>query len=115
MVFEGLNKAKKNILENEKTKPVLMYAKSKVQNEIDIKKSGKKFVILRLGSVYGYSQDTMRINIMPNLFSKISSQDGKIRLFSGGKQLKSLVSLIDVVRCMKFVEEHDKIKMKFFI
>jgi nucleoside-diphosphate-sugar epimerase len=105
VVFEGLKKAKKNITEEEKTKPILMYAKSKNQNEIDIKKNHKNYVILRLGSVYGYSLDTMRINIMPNLFSKITSQDGIIKLFSGGKQLKSLVSLIDVVRCLKFVEE----------
>ena len=114
VVFEGYTKPKKNIIETEKTKPVLMYAKSKVQNEIDIQHSGKKFVILRLGSVYGYSQDTMRINIMPNLFSKIASQNGLIKLFSGGKQLKSLVSLIDVVRCMKFVEENNKIKKEIF-
>ena len=45
------------------------------------------------------------MNIMPNLFSKIASQNGKIKLFGGGVQLKSLVSVIDVVRCFKFVEE----------
>jgi len=114
VVFEGLKKAKKNIKEAEKTKPVLMYAKSKNQNEVDIKKNHQNYVILRLGSVYGYSLDTMRINIMPNLFSKITSQDGVIKLFSGGKQLKSLVSLIDVVRCMKFVEEKEEIKNETF-
>ena len=114
VVFEGLKKAKKNIKEEEKTKPVLMYAKSKSQNEFDIKKNHQNFVILRLGSVYGYSLDTMRINIMPNLFSKITSQDGVIKLFSGGKQLKSLVSIMDVVRCMKFVEENKKIKNQTF-
>ena len=114
VVFEGLKKAKKNIKEEEKTKPVLMYAKSKSQNEIDIKKNHQNYVILRLGSVYGYSLDTMRINIMPNLFSKITSQDGVIKLFSGGKQLKSLVSIMDVVRCMKFVEENKNIKNQTF-
>ncbi len=114
VVFEGLKKAKKNIIEEEKTKPVLMYAKSKSQNEFDIKKNHQNFVILRLGSVYGYSLDTMRINIMPNLFSKITSQDGVIKLFSGGKQLKSLVSIMDVVRCMKFVEENKEIKNQTF-
>ena len=51
-------------------------------NEFDIKKNHQNFIILRLGSVYGYSLDTMRINIMPNLFSKITSQDGVIKLFS---------------------------------
>ena len=45
---------------------------------------------------------------MPNLFSKIASQDGVIKLFGGGEQLKSLVPLIDVVRCFKFVEENKK-------
>lgn len=114
VVFEGLKKAKKNIKEEEKTKPVLMYAKSKSQNEVDIKKNHQNYVILRLGSVYGYSLDTMRINIMPNLFSKITSQDGVIKLFSGGKQLKSLVSIMDVVRCMKFVEENKNIQNQTF-
>ena len=47
------------------------------------KNSDKNYVILRLGSVFGYSAtDTMRINIMPNLFSKIASQNGEINLFS---------------------------------
>jgi len=114
VVFEGLEHAKENILENEPPRPILMYSKSKVQNEIDIKNSNNDYVILRLGSVYGYSLDTMRINIMPNLFSKITSQNGTIKLFSGGKQLKSLVNLIDVVRCMKFVEENQKIKKEIF-
>jgi len=114
VVFEGFKVAKKNIKENEKPKPILMYASSKVQNEEDIKKSSNNYVILRLGSVYGYSLDSMRINIMPNLFSKITSQNGTIKLFSGGRQLKSLVCLIDVVRCMKFMEENTKIQRETF-
>ena len=44
---------------------------------------------------------------MPNLFSKIASQNGKIKLFSGGKQIKSLTPLIDVARCFKYMEEQD--------
>ena len=47
---------------------------------------------------------------MPNLFSKIASQDGTIKLFGGGKQLKSLVPLVDVARCFKFVEENNDFK-----
>ena len=42
---------------------------------------------------------------MPNLFSMIASQNGQIKLFSGGRQTKSLVSLIDVARCFKFAAE----------
>ena len=110
VIYEGLQETKKNIKENEKPCPILAYSSSKVKNEEDIKNSKNNFVILRLGSVYGFSStDTMRINIMPNLFSKIASQNGTINLFAGGKQIKSLVNLIDVVRCMKFVSENKKI------
>ena len=108
VVFEGISQVKKEILEDEITSPILSYAKSKDYNEKQLKKSGKNFVILRLGSVYGYSTDTMRIDIMPNLFSKITSQNGVLKLFSGGKQIKSLVPLIDVARCFKFVEERER-------
>jgi len=115
VIYEGLKETKKNIKEEEKPLPILVYSSSKVQNEEDIKKSKKNYVILRLGSVYGYSStDTMRINIMPNLFSKIASQNGTINLFGGGKQIKSVVPLIDVVRCMKFMEENDKINKETF-
>ena len=96
---------KKDIKENEKTNPVLSYSTSKAINEDQLKKSGKNYVILRLGSVYGYSTDSMRIDIMPNLFSKIASQNGTLKLFAGGRQIKSLVPLIDVARCFKFMEE----------
>ena len=115
VIFEGLKEMKKNIDENEPPCPILAYSSSKVQNEKDIKNSGNNYVILRLGSVYGYSStDTMRINIMPNLFSNIASQNGTINLFSGGQQIKSLVPLIDVVRCMKFMDDNNKINREIF-
>lgn len=113
VVFEGFDDTKFNITEEESPTPILTYAKSKVQNERDIKNSGINYIILRLGSVYGYSNDSMRINIMPNLFSKMSSQNQKIKLFSEGKQHKSLVSVIDVARCFKFMAE-SKISNEIF-
>ena len=72
VVYEGIQKVKYNISENDELKPVLSYSSSKAINEEQIKNSGKNYIILRLGSVYGYSTDTTRIDIMPNLFSKIS-------------------------------------------
>ena len=114
VVYEGLDKVKKDIKENEITKPVLSYSLSKAFNEDQLKKSGKNYIILRLGSVYGYSTDSMRIDIMPNLFSKITSQNGTIKLFAGGRQIKSLVPLIDVARCFKFMEENKKINSDIF-
>ena len=107
VVFEGLKSQKKDIDENEKTSTFLSYSTSKVKNEEQIINSNKKHIIFRLGSVYGFSTDTMRINIMPNLFSKIASQNGEIKLFGGGTQLKSLVPLIDVARCFMFAEEKE--------
>ena len=114
VVYEGIQKVKNDILETEVTKPVLSYGKSKDINEKQLKASGKNYVILRLGSVYGYSTDTARIDIMANFFSKMASQDGTLKLFAGGRQVKSLVPLIDVARCFKFMEERDDINSELF-
>ena len=114
VVFEGLDKVINNIKETFLPKPVLEYANGKVQSEKDLISSGKQYVILRLGSVYGNSEDSTRLNIMPNLFSKISSTNGEIKLFGGGKQLKSLVSVIDVARCMEFVEADKNINNEIY-
>jgi nucleoside-diphosphate-sugar epimerase/dTDP-4-dehydrorhamnose 3,5-epimerase-like enzyme len=114
VIYEGMEKVKTNIPEDEETKPVLSYANSKVINEKQLKESGKNYIILRLGSVYGYSTDTARIDIMPNLFSKITSQNGVLKLFAGGRQIKSLVPLIDVARCFKYMEERNDISSEIF-
>ena len=114
VVYEGIEKVKNDILEDEDTKPILSYANSKAINEKQLKNSGKNYIILRLGSVYGYSTDTARIDIMPNLFSKIASQDGTLKLFAGGRQVKSLVPLIDVARCFKYMEERQDISSEIF-
>ncbi len=114
VVYEGIDEVRTDIKENEQTKPVLSYSTSKAINEDQLKRSGKNYVILRLGSVYGYSSDTMRIDIMPNLFSKIASQNGTLKLFAGGRQIKSLVPLVDVARCFKFMEEKSEINSEIF-
>ena len=114
VVYEGIEEVKKNIPENEKTCPVLSYGKSKDYNEKQLKASGKNYIILRLGSVYGYSTDTARIDIMANHFSRMASQDGVLKLFAGGRQIKSLVPLIDVARCFKFMEEREDFSYDLF-
>ncbi len=114
VIYEGLNDVKRNIDEDEEACPVLSYGQSKFINEKQLKESGKKYVILRLGSVYGYSTDTTRLDIMANFFAKIASQNGVLRLFAGGKQIKSLVPLIDVARCFKFIEEREDISNETF-
>ena len=114
VVYEGLEKIQNEISEDTELKPILSYSNSKAINEKQLKNSGKNYVILRLGSVYGYSTDTSRIDIMPNLFSKIASQNGTIKLFAGGRQIKSLVPLIDVARCFKEMAENDNISAETF-
>jgi nucleoside-diphosphate-sugar epimerase/quercetin dioxygenase-like cupin family protein len=114
VVYEGLEAVKNDILENEETAPILSYGKSKDYNEKQLKESGKNYIILRLGSVYGYSTDTARIDIMANYFSKVASQNGTLKLFAGGRQIKSLVPLIDVARCFKFMEERNDLKSDIF-
>ena len=114
MVFEGLKVMKEDIAESLEPKPILEYSKGKYQSEKDIQNSGKNYVILRLGSVYGKSFDSTRINIMPNLFSKIASMNGEIKLYSKGDQIKSLVSVYDVARCLEFVGENINIKNEIY-
>ena len=114
VVYESMEEVKKDIDENDDTCPRLAYGKSKDYNEKQLKKSGKNFVILRLGSVYGYSSDTTRLDIMTNLFSKIASQNGTLKLYAGGRQIKSLVPVIDVARCFKFMEEREDISNELF-
>lgn len=115
VVYEGFHEAKFNISEDESVSPILTYSRSKHQSEQDIRQSGKKYIILRLGSVYGYSTDTMRIGIMPNLFSKMASQNQTIKLFSGGVQYKSLTSLIDTARCFKFMADSSILNETFHL
>jgi len=114
VIYEGIDEVKNNLNEEDEIKPVLAYSQSKANNETQLKKSGKNYVILRLGSVYGYSTDTARTDIMPNFFSMMASQDKNIKLFAGGRQLKSLVPLVDVARCFKQMEEDDNIFSETF-
>ena len=51
---------------------------------------------------------------MANFFAKTASQNGTLRLFAAGKQIKSLVPLIDVARCFKFMEEREDINQELF-
>lgn len=114
VIFEGIKEQKKILTEEDTPNPVLAYSSSKYQNELDIAKSCRNYVILRLGSLYGLSGDSTRINIMPNLFAMNSALNKDIKLFGGGKQYKSLVSVFDVARCLEFVGENDEIKNEIF-
>lgn len=115
VVFEGYNEVKLNLTEESNTTPILTYSKSKYKSEEDIVSSNKKYIICRLASVYGFSYDSTRIGIMPNLFTKMSSTGQTIKLFSDGVQMKSLVSVKDVVRFMKFISHSDIINEVYHV
>ena len=114
VVFDGLKKSKKSITESYKKTPLLPYSSSKSKNEDDLIQSNKNFIVLRLGSVYGHTIDSTRIKIVPNLFSKMAAENKTIKLFGGGIQLKSLVSIIDVARCFKFMEEKNEYQKQIY-
>lgn len=114
VIFEGLKTIRKEITEELKPQPVLEYAKGKYLSEQDLINSNKNYVILRLASVYGISFDSTRLNIMPNLFSKLTSTNSQIKLYGGGNQLKSLVSVIDVARAMEFSAENKEITKQIY-
>ena len=101
--FWGL---KRKIWLSEKTSTFLAYSTSKLENEQQIKNQELSMQFLIRICLWLFNRHN-EVNIMPNLFSKIASQNGKIKLFGKGSQLKSLVPLVDVARCFKFVEEID--------
>ena len=114
VVFEGLKDIQLDIEEDYEVCPNLTYAESKVQNEIDISTNCSNYIILRLGSVHGLNTLITRYNIMVNFFAKAAANKGSINLHGGGVQLKSLVSIHDVVRCLKFFESDGKISQEIF-
>jgi UDP-glucose 4-epimerase len=107
IVFEGLNKIKKNLIESDKLFPNLDYAKCKVINENDIIQSGLNYIILRPGTAYGYTGDDKRMFNMPNLFAINSKRGVPIKLFNKGKQLKCIVGVHDIARGIKFFHENN--------
>lgn len=112
VLFEGVKSNKLNIDETREPCPLLSYGKSKLTSETDLKKSDKNYIIARLGSVYGYP--ALRWKILPNLFSKQTAIDGKIKIF-GGNCLKPLVGISDVARALKVLAESEYNKEIFHL
>jgi len=96
--WENLQETIFDLDENYPTCAILPYAKSKVQNEIDLENSGRNYTIFRLGTVYGYNP-CVRFSV-GNLFAKMASQNQTLKLFGGGFNYKSLVGINDVARAI---------------
>lgn len=93
--------------------PIAAYSTSKYEGEkvlLALAKEHPEFcpVILRQGTVYGYSP-RMRYDLVINTFVKKAFTDGKLSVFCGGTQWRPLVDVRDVARahvaCLEAPEE----------
>lgn len=89
----------KNLNEESDTDPVSEYAKACLKAENEIRKiSDKKFnlIILRNATVFGYSSDRMRFDLVVNLMTASSFYDKKIYILGGGQQIRPLICVDDI-------------------
>lgn len=103
VIFDGLSETVFNIKEDYTPCPTVAYSISKRDSELDLLNSNKKFTIVRFASVYGYNEN-MRWKILPNLFSKLASQNQDLTVF-GADNFKPLVSVKDVSRAISFLSD----------
>ena len=105
LVFENCKKNKSRFNEKSMPMPNLAYSRSKFDCENLLKQNKIDHVILRLGSVYGDTSDKKRMFNLPNLFALRAKNGLDLKLFSGGIQIKSIVSVKDVARVMFFFKK----------
>jgi len=104
LIFENCKVNKYVFYENSQPLPNLAYSKGKLECEKILKKSNLNYSILRLGSVYGYT-DTKRMFNLPNLFPLRAKKNLDLKLYSKGIQIKSIVSVNDVARAMIYLSK----------
>jgi len=104
VVYDGLTEEKLDIAEDFPPCPLVSYSKSKRQSELDLINSNKNYIIARFASVYGYNDGQMRWKILPNLFSKMASQNQDLKVF-GTENYKPLIGVKDLVRFLVFIAE----------
>lgn len=104
LVFEDCKKNKKTFYENSRPLPKLAYSRGKFDCEKILEKSNINYSILRLGSVYGFGEKKRMFNL-PNLFVLRAKNNQDLKLFSGGVQIKSIISSKDVARAMIFLSK----------
>jgi nucleoside-diphosphate-sugar epimerase len=113
LIFEGSKNQGAIYNENSRPCPLLSYGRSKLESEKMLKNSKRNYIILRLSSVYGFNGDEKRMFNMPNLFAKRSKKNLPLKLFAGGLQIKSIVSIKDVARTFLFFTKRN-IKNQIF-
>tara|TARA_B100000886_G_scaffold62688_1_gene38883 strand:+ start:1900 stop:2796 length:897 start_codon:yes stop_codon:yes gene_type:complete len=104
LVFEDCKINKETFYESSRPLPKLAYARGKLDCEKILEKTNLNYFILRLGSVYGFGEKKRMFNL-PNLFVLRAKNNQNLKLFSGGVQIKSIVSSKDVARAMIFLSK----------
>lgn len=122
VIFESLPPNSPPVTENDVPCPNLSYSTTKANSEKDIVNSNKDYLILRLASIYGWSEN-IRWSILPNLFSRKAAFNENLSVFGAGTQIKPLASVFDLVKfiewslennykneIVQFVNEHRTVK-----
>lgn len=92
----GASKSRKMLSENSSFSPVSLYAQSKIDCEIELKKlSDPNFLptILRLSTLYGWSY-RMRFDLVINLFCALAHYKNELTVF-GGDQWRPFIHVSD--------------------
>ncbi len=106
LIFENCKKNRAIFNENSKPLTNLAYSRSKLRCEELLNENNMNFRVLRLGSVYGAAESEKRMFNLPNLFPVRAKKNLNLMLFSGGVQIKSIVSVKDVVKAMLFLTKN---------
>lgn len=110
------NSGGKEVDEESKTKPLTLYAQTKLAAESYIKKQTDDdfdTVILRLATLFGYSKH-MRFDLIANIICVEGAYDKEIKLF-GGSQYRPLLHVQDAAEAIVTSLEHkDKLKGNVF-
>jgi len=103
-----------NATENVQPKPKYPYAETKrAVEEYLFDKFKGNFIIVRFGANYGYNP-SMRMNLVGNLFAKMTLQNDTIKLFGGGNNYRPLTCVEDSARVLKFLAENDLYNREIF-
>jgi nucleoside-diphosphate-sugar epimerase len=98
--------------EEDAPRPLSAYAASKVEAErviIDLARGSWKPVILRNGTLYGYSA-RMRFDLVVNLFSFHSTLYNEIRLFGRAEHWRPFLHVADCADAFVFCAEMDSLR-----
>ena len=103
----GFNKNK--VFEKSKTNPLSCYAKAVYRAEKKIyllKSENFKVNILRNATLYGFS-DTMRFDLVINIFTYLLLKNEKITIDGDGKQSRPFLSVTDISRMYDYIIKNE--------